>query len=172
MNQNGKTIGLILIGGGGLLFLGCSAVSIASSLGAQDGSASGAILGVVLSLFVAVPLVGGGIFLLVKSRSDAAEAEESNRQRKILSMVKTRGQVDLTDLVIELKTSTEQVKNDVYTLVGMGLFTGYINWDKGQLYSQEASQLSGNTCPNCGGEQSFGGKGIITCQYCGTDVFL
>lgn len=172
MSQNGKTIGIILIVVGIVVFLGCSAVSVVSSLGAESGSMGGAVLGIVLSLFVMIPLVGGGIFMLVRARSEAARQVDATRQRKILDMVKTRGQVDLTDLVIELQTSSDQVRDDIYKLVGMGLFTGYVNWDKGQLYSKEASQLTGNACPNCGGEQSFGGKGVITCQYCGTDVFL
>ena len=87
-------------------------------------------------------------------------------------MVKTRGQVDITELVFELRSTSDQVQDDVYKLVGMGLFTGYVNWDDGVLYSREASKLTGNKCPNCGGEQEFAGKGVITCKYCGTDVFL
>jgi len=170
MGQSGKLIGIILIIVGLLIFLGGAAVSIVSSLGVN--SIGGAVLGTVISMVVMIPLVAGGIFLLVRARSEAAQQVDATRQRKILDMVKTRGQVDITDLVIELQTSSDQVRDDIYKLVGMGLFTGYVNWDKGQLYSKEASQLTGNTCPNCGGEQSFGGKGVITCQYCGTDVFL
>ena len=67
-------------------------------------------------------------------------------------MVKTRGQVNISDLVIELKSTSDQVRQDIYTIVGMGLLKGYVNWDEGTLYSQDASQLKGReTCPNCGG---------------------
>jgi len=172
MAANSKLIGIILIAAGGLVFFGCSAISIFSSLGAEDGSTSGAVLGIVISLFVAIPLEAGGVFLLVRSRSEAASQADAGRQRKILDMVKTQGQVDINDLVFELNSTTDRVRDDIYKLVGMGLFTGYVNWSKGTLYSKEASQLTGQNCPNCGGEQSFGGKGVITCQYCGTDVFL
>ncbi|MDH3674455.1 MAG: DeoR family transcriptional regulator [Anaerolineae bacterium] len=173
MSSNGRLIGIILIVVGVLVFLGCSAISVFSTLSAEEqGNLGGAVLGVAISLFVAVPLVGGGIFMMARTRSEAARQVDASRQRKILDMVKTRGQVDISDLVIELNTTTAQVRDDVYKLVGMGLFTGYVNWNKGMLYSREASQLTGHTCPNCGGEQSFGGKGVITCQYCGTDVFL
>ena len=172
MGTSGRLVGIILIVASILVFLGCSAVSVFSTLSAEDGSTGGAVLGVVISLFVAIPLAAGGVFLLVRARSEAARQVDASRQRKILDMVKTRGQVDISDLVIELHSSTDQVRSDVYALVGMGLFTGYVNWNKGMLYSREASQLTGQSCPNCGGEQSFGGKGVITCQYCGTDVFL
>jgi DNA-directed RNA polymerase subunit RPC12/RpoP len=40
------------------------------------------------------------------------------------------------------------------------------------LYSVEAAKLTGNKCPNCGAEQQFAGKGVIKCQYCGSEVFL
>jgi len=113
-----------------------------------------------------------GIYLVVRGRAEEAEMADVGRQRKILDMVKTRGQVNITDLVFELSSTSDQVRDDIYKIVGMGLFTGYVNWDDDVLYSKEASQLTGNKCPNCGGEQEFAGKGVITCKYCGTDVFL
>jgi hypothetical protein len=172
MGKNSNLIGIILIVAGVIVFLGCSAASVFSTLSAEGGNLGGAVLGLVISIFVAIPLVGGGVFLMVRGRAEAARQVDAVRQRKILDIVKTRGQIDLSDLVFELNVNTDQVRDDIYKLVGMGLFTGYVNWSKGTLYSKEASQLTGNTCPNCGGEQTFGGKGVITCQYCGTDVFL
>jgi len=172
MGNSGRMVGIILIIVGIVIFLGCAAVSLASSLSAESGSMGGAVLGVVGGLLVGVLPVAGGIFLLVRNRGEAALQADQARQRKILDAVKTRGQVDISDLVFELQVSTEQIRDDVYRLVGLGLFTGYVNWDKGVLYSQEASKLTGNTCPNCGGEQAFAGKGVIACQYCGAEIFL
>src|SRR5262245_40452461 len=150
MGKNGRLIGMILIGVGLVLILGCSAISLISSSSAE-GSMGGAVLGVVVSIFVGIVPIGVGIYLLIQGRSEAASQADSVRQRKILDIVKTRGQVDIRDLIFDLKSNTEQVRDDVYKLVGMGLFTGYVNWDKGTLYSRDASQLKGNKCPNCGG---------------------
>lgn len=173
MGTNGRLIGLILIIVGILVFLGGSVLSVVSSLEDPNSNVGGIILGIFISLVIAIPLVGGGIYLLIQSRSEAAQQVEATRQRKILDMVKTRGQVNVGDLVIELKSTSEQVRQDIYTIVGMGLLKGYVNWDQGLLYSQEASQLRGReTCPNCGGALSLAGKGIITCPYCGTQIFL
>jgi hypothetical protein len=155
-----------------VICLGGSAVSYTSTRGVESNAAGGFVLGAVLSVFIAIPFVGVGIYLFVRGRAEEAEMVDVGRQRKILDMVKTRGQVDVTDLVFELSSTSDQVRDDIYKIVGMGLFTGYVNWDDGVLYSKEASQLTGNKCPNCGGEQEFAGKGVITCQYCGTDVFL
>jgi DNA-directed RNA polymerase subunit RPC12/RpoP len=167
--MNSKIIGIIFIVVGVLVFLGGAAVSF-SATGVTTG---GAVLGTILSLFVAIPAVAGGIFLTLRGKSDANRQVDAARQRQILDMVKTRGSVNVSDLVIELNSSSEQVRSDIYKLVGMGLFTGYVNWDKGMLYSKEASQMTaGNSCPNCGGEISLGGKGVVTCQYCGAEVFL
>lgn len=172
MGKNGRLIGMILIGVGLVLLLGCSAVSLMSSLTSSTGNLGGAALGVIVSIFVGIVPIAFGVYLLTQSRAEAAEQADMTRQRQILDMVKTRGQVDLRDLVFDLKSNTDQVRADVYKLVGLGLFTGYVNWDKGVLYSRDASQLKGNKCPNCGGEQEFVGKGVIACKYCGAEIFL
>src|SRR5262245_52003995 len=143
MGKNSRLIGFILIVFGVLVFLGCSLVSITSSMEAEGSNIGGIVLGIFISLVVALPLVGGGLYLLVQSRSEAAEQVEATRQRKILDMVKTRGQVKISDLVIEVRSDSDQVRQEIYTIVGMGLLQGYVNWDEGVLYSQEASQLKG-----------------------------
>jgi hypothetical protein len=165
-------VGIILIAVGILICLGCSAVSFFSTRGVETGATGGLVLGLALSLFIGIPFVGAGIYLVIRGRAEEAELADVSRQRKILDMVVTRGQVKISDLVFELKSNSDRVRDDIYKLVGMGLFTGYVNWQEGVLYSREASQLTGNKCPNCGGEQQFAGKGVITCQYCGADVFL
>ena len=42
-----------------------------------------------------------------------ARQADAVRRRKILDMVKTQGQVDVSDLVIELNSSTTQVREDI-----------------------------------------------------------
>jgi membrane protein implicated in regulation of membrane protease activity len=172
LSQSGRLIGIILIIVGFFICLGGSAVSFFSTRGVETGATGGFVLGVVLSIFIAIPLAGAGVYLNVRGQAEEKEMAEARRQRKILDMVQARGQVKISDLVFEFKSNRDQIRDDIYRLVGMGLFTGYINWDEGVLYSKEASQLTGNKCPNCGGEQEFAGKGVITCKYCGADVFL
>jgi len=172
MTKSGRLIGVILIIVGIFVCLGCSAVSFFSTRSAETSQTGGFVLGAVISLFIAIPLIGAGIYLMIRGRAEETEMVEVSRQRKILDMVKTRGQVNVSDLVFELKSTSDQVRNDIYKLVGLGLFSGYVNWKDGVLYSREASQLTGNKCPNCGGEQVFAGKGVVTCQYCGSEIFL
>jgi len=75
-------------------------------------------------------------------------------------------------VAIEMNASRDEVKAWLYDLVGKGLFSGYVNWDEGVLYSRQASQLKTNRCPKCGGEVKLAGKGVVTCPFCGTEIFL
>lgn len=134
---------------------------------------SGAIFGFILSLFLIVPLVGGGIYFIVKGQAEARDLARVQEQRRLLDIVTTRGQVTIADLVLELNATRDKVQRDLYELVGRGLFSGYVDWNKGMLYSVEASKLQGQQqCPNCGGNVQLAGKGLIKCPYCGAEIFL
>ena len=157
----GAALGLI-----GVLWLG-------AGVAAGRMQFTGAILGFGLLAVVVLPLLGAGVFLLVRSGQEAKAGVETAQMRKILDVVKSRGEVPLSDLTLELNSNRDQVKNWIYTLVGMGTFSGYINWDEGVLYSSDASQLRGlERCRHCGGEVKLAGKGVVTCPYCGTEYFL
>jgi hypothetical protein len=172
MVKSGRLIGSILLGVGIVVGIAGTAVVVSAVRSTETPSSGGLILGLAIVAVVTLPLLAVGVYLIVRGRAEEVEQVDISRQRKILDMVKTRGQVNISDLVLELRSSSAQVRDDIYNLVGLGLFTGYVNWKTGVLYSVEASQLTGNKCPNCGGEQAFAGKGVITCQYCGSQVFL
>lgn len=172
MFQPTRTVGLILIVVGVVLAL-LGIVWGLGNMAAGSLRATGFILLLVLLLPVAAVLVGGGLFVLVKARAESAQMAEVAKERKLLNMVQTRGQVRISDVALETNSSREQVQQYIYDVVGKGLFTGYIDWKEGTLYSREAQLMrSAGACPNCGGKLELAGKGIVKCPYCGSEIFL
>lgn len=167
-----RTTGIIiLLAGVGLLVVG--SVFLVVSLSGGGMTAGGAALGFAILFVVAAPVIGGGVFAMARGRQEASEQVEAEKQRKILDMVQARGQISVSDVIIELQSDLQSVQDMLYKLVGMGVFSGYINWDEGTLYSAEASELHAiQQCKNCGGDVNFAGKGVQQCPYCGTEYFL
>jgi len=170
--RSGRLMGILLIGGGLALAL-IGVLWLIASVSGGRMQVTGAVLGGGFLAIVILPLIGAGVFLLVRSGREAAEDAQRMELRRILDTVKSRGQMPISDLVLELGSSRDQVQKEIHSLVGMGLFSGFINWDEGVLYSQDASALRElDKCKNCGGPLKLVGKGVLTCPYCGTEYFL
>ncbi len=165
-----RTVGIILIVAA--VVVGLAGVVWLLSEGSMTGG--GRALGLVLLFVVLVgPLAAAGVIALTRGRKEIAEQAAAANQRKILDMVKTRGQVNISDVIIELQSDMPTVQDMIYRLVGMGVFSGYINWDAVSYTHLEAASLRElQNCRNCGGELSLAGKGVIKCPYCGTEYFL
>lgn len=171
--NGGRLVGLITIVVGvmvGVLAVVYVAVNMASGM----LTAGGGILGLAIALLVIVaPLVGFGIYMLVQGNQDVKAQARAAEQRRLLDIVRSRGQVDIADLAVEMQVSPEALRDMVHQLVGLQVFSGYVNWDKGTLYSAEARSLRElEKCRNCGGEIELAGKGVVTCRFCGTEYYL
>jgi predicted ArsR family transcriptional regulator len=95
------------------------------------------------------------------------------KYRQLEAIVQARGQIYLTELEDELQVPREMLRRWVRGLVRKKLFSGYVNWEEGLLSSLEAEQLADQEhCPHCGGETNLAGKGVISCTYCGVEIFL
>jgi Zn finger protein HypA/HybF involved in hydrogenase expression len=136
-------------------------------------SSGGALVGAGLAFIPVALLLGFGVYLFLRGGEEAKQTSTMQQQRQLLDIVKSRGQVSVSDIAIELGAPSDVVKEMVHQLVGLQVFSGYINWDKGVLYSSDADQLRELTvCRNCGGEIQLAGKGVVVCKFCGTEYFL
>jgi hypothetical protein len=169
----GRTLGIILLIGGTLVALILGVLMLTYS---REGSltAGAAVLGFTLGFLVLVlPQWGIGAYLLWKGGQEAEVAKTAEKQRELLDIIKAHGQIDIGDVAIQMQVSRDEVHDMLHQLVGMGLYSGYINWDEGTLYSKEASQIRElKNCYHCGGQVEFAGKGVLRCPYCGTEYFL
>lgn len=155
-------IGLALIAG---LWL---ATRVAS--GMESG---GAILGAGLAFIPVALLVGFGIYLFARGGKEAVTESTMQKQRQLLDILKSRGQVSVSDMAMEMRVSVDAVQDMVHQLVGLQVFSGYANWQDGTLYSSDAKELRTlDKCKNCGGEIEIAGKGVFKCKYCGTEYFV
>ncbi|MFB0545927.1 MAG: hypothetical protein ACETWB_03360 [Anaerolineae bacterium] len=168
----GKIVGPILI----LVGLGICVVGVVWLAAASRGEglrAGGAALGfALLFIFLVMPFLAAGILLFIRGRQEAAQFAEVEKEKKILNIVQTQGQVRVADVALEMNLTRDQIKEYIYDLVGKGLFTGYIDWRDGVLYSKQASEMPSGNCPKCGGQLELAGKGVIQCPYCGSEIFL
>ena len=168
MRENGRIVGLIILMIAGVLFVGWTAV-VATS----DTTTGGLIVGLFLALLVCVPLAGIGFYLFRRGQQEESEFAQVAKEKKILNMVLTQGQVTVQEIIVELQQPREDVEDMIRHLVGKQLFSGAIDWDQAILFSIESQNLTdGRKCPNCGGEVEFAGKGLIQCPWCGSEVFL
>jgi len=167
----GKTVGVMLIVVA-LIIVSVAGLFLTSGIAEGKLQTSGLLLGLALTLVLALPIFVFGIIMLSKGQSEAKQFAEAEKEKKILNIVQTHGQVNVADVVIEMNLTRDQVKEYIYDLVGKGLFTGYINWNDGILYARQAAEMQTTKCPNCGGVREVVGKGVVKCPYCGSELFL
>lgn len=171
MQSSGRLIGLMLIAGG-LLCGALGALWAVAQRAGEQLDAGGMIFAIGGVAVVAVPLIGAGLYLFAVGRREEAESKTIGQQRNLLNRVSTQGQLRIADAALQLGVTRDDLKAMLYDLVGKGLFSGYINWDEGVLYSKQAAQLKTGQCPKCGAKLELAGKGVVQCKACGSEVFL
>ncbi len=170
--NTGRLTGVILVVAGfGITII--AGLWLASQVADEQLEAGGALIGAGLAFIPIALLVGSGIYLYVKGGQEAAKESVMQQQRKLLDIVRSRGQVKIHDVALEMGMSVDTIKDMIHDLVGLQVFSGYVNWDDGTLYSADANKLRDlEQCQHCGGEIDLAGRGVAICKFCGTEYFL
>ncbi len=168
MIGSGRIVGLIL-----MIVAAALAVVGGVWLYTEEITSGGRVLGMLLGFLVLAPVFGIGLYLFRQGTVEKQQFAEVEKEKKLLNMVLTQGQVSIGELMSELQLPRDVVEDMIRSVVGKQLFSGAIDWKRGILYSVESQKLTGeHKCPNCGGDLEFAGKGLIACPYCGSEVFL
>jgi hypothetical protein len=178
MVGSGRIIGLALIAVGIIIVI-ATGIWVFGASNASNGvqlNTGGAALTIGCALLVGAIVAIFGVWFLMQGRSETAQFAEVEKEKRILNIIATQGTVQIANLSLETNMPVDKVKAAIYDLVGKGLFTGYVDWKGGKLVSADAAVINQavitGKCPNCGAPQVVGGKGVIRCEYCGTEFFI
>jgi hypothetical protein len=173
MIGSGKTVGIISIAAGAVIFLVAALWVLTGYSSGQVQDSSSVVFGIGLCGLLPLLLLGGfGAYMLVRGRSEEQELAQVRKKERLLGMIQAQGKVAVGNAAIELKMTRDEIKNAIYDLVNQGLFAGYIDWGAQTFYSQDAARVGSNKCPNCGGVRELVGKGVVKCPYCGVELFI
>ncbi|MEZ4522258.1 MAG: hypothetical protein R3A46_11540 [Thermomicrobiales bacterium] len=173
MRNSSQIVGIGLVAVGSILAIAIGGWLVAG-LVSSDLEAGGAILGGIFGfIFLVAPLIGVGSFILVRSRSESRQMDQVALQRQLLARIELAGEIGIADLALEVGLTRDEVRANLVDLVSKGLFSGYVDWDRGRLFARQAAELRNmHHCQSCGSELELAGKGLIRCPYCGTEYFL
>jgi hypothetical protein len=173
VRNSGQYVGVGLVAVGLLLALGIAAW-LGVGLANDDLEAGGAVLGGVIAfLFLVAPFVAVGAFLIFRSRAESREFAQAAAQRRLMGRIEAAGEISVADLAIDSGMTRDEVRDNLVDLVSKGLFSGYVDWQRGRLFARQAAQLRElRNCQSCGSELQLAGHGLVRCPFCGTEYFL
>jgi hypothetical protein len=173
VRSSSEYIGIGLVGTGVLIMLAI-VIWLAAGLMSSDLEAGGAILGGIIGfLFLVAPFVGVGGFIFVRARTESRQLEAATMQRQLLGRIEAAGEISVSELALDMGLSRDEVRAQLVDLVSKGLFSGYVDWDRGRLFARQASALRElDRCASCGSELELAGQGLVRCSFCGTEYFL
>jgi hypothetical protein len=170
--RTAQALGLILIGIG----IGIGAafwVFLRTQQEAGELTPGGFGAGLILLSVIVLPIIGAGLYISVRGLVEGRRQKHREQLRRIAGVIQVRGRITLSELALEMGISMEELKKCLYELGAMGAFKGYADWQEGVLYCGEmAALVESRQCPRCGGQVDIAGRGVLTCKYCGTDIFI
>lgn len=161
----------------GAMVIGFALAAIASFFFAtqvQSGALNteGLLVGAFIAFVIIASIVLFGIYLYVQSEADSEPESQMAKQRRLLDWLHEQDTLSLQQIYLELDIDNDELKEMLDELVGLGAFSGYLNWQEETLHAMSASELRNlHQCKQCENFIHVQGKGV-TCQTCGTQYML
>jgi len=164
MSRRVRLVGGMILAGGTLFVLGVLGWLQAAR---ADGELSqhGFALGLLLCLALVLPVMAGGIWLLVEGRLDLETYRLSAQTRRLRALLRGGEPLRLGDVLASLETDRQGLRDVAALAAREGLVGGHIDWRNGRLHKGELGP-GVQRCPACGGTVDVGGRGTFTCPYC------
>ncbi len=132
----------------------------------------GLLVGAFIAFLLIASIIGFGIYLYVQSEPGSEPETEMAKQRRLLDWLRDEGTLSLQQVYLELDIDSEDLRAMLDELVGLGAFSGYVNWQDETLHVMSATELRAlHQCKQCENFIHVQGKGVI-CQTCGTHYML
>src|SRR4051812_47688423 len=116
--NTGRLVGILLTIAG-IVVAVLAGLWIATQVSTGQMRSDSAFVAAALAFIPVALLVGFGIYMYVQGSSQAEEESVMHKQRELLDIVKSRGQVSVNDLALEMNASVDSVKSMVHQLVGL-----------------------------------------------------
>jgi hypothetical protein len=165
-----RLLGAMLLFGGLLSILGLLGwLRAAQGEGEISAQAFGFFL--LMTLALMLPLMSGGIYLLVHGDLDLDAYQQSRRTRQLRSLLRQSGELRVVDAMQALELDRADLRTLLAEAARSGLVEGYVDWHKGRLVVISLAQ-GVLPCPACQARLSLQGRGAVACPYCSADLLL
>ncbi len=116
---------------------------LATQVSTEELDTNGLLGGAALAFIPVAILVGTGIYLYVRQLPSEVGSTYSiaQKQRELMDILRSRGQIALVDAALELGVTDAQLKEMIDDLIGLEIFNASVDWETGILYSSDADQL-------------------------------
>lgn len=165
----------IVLTGIGFAIAVAAGLYLAVRLSRGEIGSGGVLVGAGVAFVPVAVLVGIGIYLYARSlpREEPEQESTIRQQRDILDLLRSQGKVSLPEVAQAMNVDVDAVEGMVRELIGLRVFSGYVDWQSRLLVQDDAGRLGAlQRCQKCGSPIDLSGGGVITCGVCQTEYFL
>ncbi len=171
--NSGRLLGIVLSVMGFTIAV-AAGLYLAVRLSRSELDVTGVLVGAGLAFIPVALLAGAGLYIYAQNaRREEPEPESTMRQqRDLVDWLRSQGHISLDDAAQRLNVEVDAVRAIVRELIGLRVFSGYVDWQSGVLYQVETERLRAmHDCQTCGSPIDVPENGVVGCKGCQTEYF-